>query len=446
MALPVKFERKVPDTMGDYAFFMGEPDGPMKFIESLGIEVPTYIDPRVDLRPAKGPKAPTLMYHVPWEFRGPYSPEELANYDPEREYELNKNGATRCTAINSGAGGDPTSRSIPGSHCARAAINRSPFCTSHGGALHPADKLFTRERGIVPSDTRRLNRIQKVELKLIAVEDLTDEEIIRGAVQMEDGHYMEVSKKAQKWFANAVKSEMMRRVDKHLNAKVFDMLGVMEDMAKSDLNEARDRIDSAKWWIERVIGKTPDVLITNKTDKPFESMMTDVTSGSREAYRESVRGAAIEEDNPNIVEGVVVSEAFDETEGPENSGEQIVSLDDEGDAGEESDSDNEPDSAPGGVPSVEISPPNGDGATVEANDAISQRIEDAKELAKQRKEAKERIQKARKRRFAAKAQGRTDLNDLAYEIEFKNETDYQGRPQTRLRFIAPDAVKLPRGR
>lgn len=446
MALPVKFERKVPDTMGDYAFFMGEPDGPMKFIESLGIEVPTYIDPRVDLRPKKGPKAPTLTYHVPWEFRGPYSPEELANYDPEREYELNKNGATRCTAINSGAGGDPTSRSIPGSHCARAAINRSPFCTSHGGALHPADKLFTRERGIVPSDTRKLNRLQKVELKLITVEDLTDEEIIRGAVQMDDGHYMEVSKKAQKWFANAVKSEMMRRVDKHLNAKVFDMLGVMEDMAKSDLNEARDRIDSAKWWIERVIGKTPDVLITNKTDKPFESMMTDVTSGSREAYRESVRGTAITEDNTNVIEGVVVSESFDEGSSSGVSAEQIVCLDDDDDAGEVADSDNELDSAPGGVQEAEtlqssIAPEEG-----EEDDAISQRIKDAKELAQLRKDAKERIQKARKRRFAAKAQGRTDLNDLAYEIEFKNETDYQGRPQTRLRFIAPDAVKLPRGR
>ena len=70
------------------AMYMGEPDGPMRFIKSLGMEVPTYIDPRNDLKStykSAGAHIP-VDYHVPPNMRGTYTPQQLADYDPEKNY------------------------------------------------------------------------------------------------------------------------------------------------------------------------------------------------------------------------------------------------------------------------------------------------------------------------------------------------------------------------
>lgn len=449
MSAPVKFEREVPR---GGQFYMGEPDGPMRFIKSLGMEVPTFISPRDDLRTqyrnAKAHK--NVDYHIPISKRGVYRPESLADYDPDFDYSVTDTGMVRCGGIMQ-----------RGKICQKSARNHTGFCSNHGGALHPADKLFISERGIMPSDVTKMSRMQMVEMGIIKVNELTDEEIAKGAIRNDDGTFTPNSQLVSAKINAQMRTEFFERADRFIRENVMDMLGEMRRIALSPVEEAKDKIQAIQWLTERALGKTPDVLITNQTDKPFDQLLGDISGGSREEYRNSQRELAgglidgefeskiivddededdseIDDENvadaevadvPNgvqiqVIEGDVVevdSSDIPESEGAQEIGSRILPMESPGDSVAESDS-------------------------VEGRTAAQLGVTNPAEIAAMRKAQKDAIKRRRNKRYAARAIGATTLDDLPYHLVFKEcETQRDGK-FIRMKLVAPEDQKSPQTR
>lgn len=449
MSAPVKFEREVPR---GGQFYMGEPDGPMRFIKSLGMEVPTFISPRDDLRTqyrnAKAHK--NVDYHIPISKRGVYRPESLADYDPDFDYSVTDTGMVRCGGIMQ-----------RGKICQKSARNHTGFCSNHGGALHPADKLFISERGIMPSDVTKMSRMQMVEMGIIKVSELTDEEIAKGAIRNNDGTFTPNSQLVSAKINAQMRTEFFERADRFIRENVMDMLGEMRRIALSPVEEAKDKIQAIQWLTERALGKTPDVLITNQTDKPFDQLLGDISGGSREEYRNSQRELAgglidgefkskiivddedyeddeIDDENvadaevadvPNgvqiqVIEGDVVevdSSDIPESEGAQEIGSRILPMESPGDSVAESDS-------------------------VEGRTAAQLGVTNPAEIAAMRKAQKDAIKRRRNKRYAARAIGATTLDDLPYHLVFKEcETQRDGK-FIRMKLVAPEDQKSPQTR
>ena len=413
------------------SLYMGDPDGPLRFIKSLGMEVPTYISPRIDLQTQYRSAGAHVCvdYHIPPDCRGVYVPTQLADYDPDTHYPLTDKHKVRCGGLKP-----------DGQICQKAARNRTGFCSNHGGSLHPADKLFASERGIMPSDPTKLTRLQKVEMGMIAVRELTDEEIAKQQVRNDDGTFSKTTPVLAARIIAQMRQEFFERADRFVRENALDLMEEMRKIAMSNVAEDKDKIQAITWLTERALGKTPDVLITNKTDAPFDQLMGDVVGGSREAFRNQ-SGLA----QPQTPGGV-----------PTFFGE------------EDDDEDESPNPEPLPLGWCKECGTNCDGMHVVlgsektvspellsgANDATTGQVESRSpmdqdsgvvDIAKARKEAKDRIRRHRNRKYAAKAQGKTDINDLWFDIEFKDYHLKSGTV-TRLKIITPEAMKAPRMR
>lgn len=453
MSAPVKFVREVPR---GGQFYMGEPDGPMRFIKSLGFEVPTFISPRDDLRTqyrnAKAHK--NVDYHIPISKRGVYRPESLADYDPDFDYSVTDTGMVRCGGIMQ-----------RGKICQKSARNHTGFCSNHGGALHPADKLFISERGIMPSDVTRMTRMQMVEMGIIKVNELTDEEIAKGAIRNDDGTFTPNSQLVSAKINAQMRAEFFERSDRFIRENVMDMLEEMRRIALSPVEEAKDKIQAIQWLTERALGKTPDVLITGKTDNNFDQLLGDITGGSRDEYRNSQRQLAGGLIDGEFESKIIIDEEEDEDdESPdiqvdvEDEVPQVPVVFEDGDTIE--------------VDSAAITRTNGDGAVrVETgskeqdvrgrpqSDSAGESGSDAQRAAKSeltetnpaviaqmRKDQKEAIKRRRNRRYAARAIGATTLDDLPYHLVFKEcETQRDGK-FVRMKLVAPEDQKSPQTR
>lgn len=466
--------------------YMGNPDGPRRFVETLGEEVPTYIDPRDDLKTKSNPTAHVSVdYHIPPPLRGTYEPKELANYDPNSHYPLTNKGTVQCTGIRKG----------DGSPCRRAAQNRTGVCAAHGGALHPADKLYSAARGIAPTDVERLSRLEKVMCGVIPLSELSDEEISRQMIRDDDGTWVKPLPKIAPKLNQQMHAEFFKRANDYIRTNTLDMLKVMVEIANSNANEPADRQKAAQWMVERSLGKTPDVLLTNKTDKPFEQLFTDIVSGSREEYRQSVRG---ELSDPNVIDGEIViidqedeedddEHAVDGGEVPESAGNGSRAETDHAGTNASASSQSPGSAIPdnrNGIGHHTDRPESNDdsysnvvgrngtqpvfdtqipGNADDAKSGIRSRDRDNQELnssgvvsdpvpltpeqiALERKKVKERIIAARKRRYAARSKGLNTTDNLWFDIEFKRELQDDGSYRNRMRVITPDRVKLPKTR
>lgn len=421
-----KYVREIP---AGAIMYMGEPDGPMRFVKSLGMEVPTYRDPRNDLKSdhVAGSRAhKSVDYHIPPSMRGTYVPTDLPDFDPDVNYPLTSKLKVRCGGLKP-----------DGQICHKSAMNRTGFCSNHGGALHPADKFYTVKRGVAPTTVENLSRLDKVLLGIIPVGELSDEEISRQKIRDDNGLWVEPSAKIAPKLHKEMNAEFFKRANDYIRSNTLDMLKVMVQIAESDLNEPADRQKAAQWMVERSLGKTPDILLTNKSDKPFEQMFTDIVSGSREEYRNSVQK---ELTDPNVIDGeiVVIGEDEDENDEPAMDGSPVRESVSDG-IGTQEEQTYERDDSGGNGEETEDCRSGGDSIDADAVIAEQQR------KARERQEAKERILKARKRRFAAKAQGLDSVENVGYELKF-SKTQLGGQTVTRMKLVAPEDVNLPKTR
>ena len=371
---------------------IGKPDGPIRFVESLGMDVPTYLDPRDDLIPRQAKHFKRLDYHVPFKMRGMYRPDQLPDsvYEKRRgRIKVNLEGFVLCDDNNQA-----------GFPCSNPAVNRSLKCRNHGGALHPCDKKLspaTNQLGLMAAAEGQaaiaaLDRVQRFMQGFLTVEDLDDDEIVGGYVRDSNGVPINNQRIGVRFQQDMVK-ELARRMNKFLQMKLPNMLKVMTDIAESDIVEPQDRIKAAIWCSERVMGKTPDVVIHGTTGKPYESIFENLESGSREAYR--INSSRSIESGAEIFDAETVEEGTDEDFAEV---EEISERDD---------------SETSEFQTIEVD------YSQKPPDKIEKYVtlEQQRKLAKERRE---RIKKAKSRRFAARAAGVSTVANTPWLIDWRS--------------------------
>lgn len=414
---------------------MGDPDGPEVFIPSLGREVPTYIDPRVDLITNKRTAAifKRLSYHVPFKLRGIYKPEWLPHDYAEHmgeagEIRTNFEGFVMCSETSKASGGDK---------CGNLAVNRTNVCRNHGGALHPADKKFgggaIMTASVIANNPERvaaLDRTQKFMQGLLAVEDLTDDEITGAYVLTDDGRPVSNTKLGVKFQQMMVK-ELHRRMNNFMQMKLPTMLKRVAEIAESDIVEPETALKAAIWTAERQMGKTPEVLIHAQTGAPYESILDRLESGSRDAYRKSVESQRVENAQLEIGTGGSGTPGVYSEDGEPLD---VFEVDD----GEEDPDDGEGNSrdADAAADFVRIRP--GDESRTDdesghgSGESSYSRATELEEKAAKAKRIIAERKKAQKRRYAARAQGATQLNDMWWLPIFKDRIVQRGGKKVKM--------------
>jgi hypothetical protein len=319
-----------------------------------------------------------------------------------------------------------------------------------------------KKRGITDVEVSKLDRVTKFIKGFLDPKDLTDDELMGRYILNEQkfgdsdkvlpaGHgffkvpfaVIENSSGSRASggtagrFQAKLNKELSLRLNEYIKSKSMRAIQVVFEIADSELVEPGDRFKAATWLAERVIGKTPEVLLTGDASKVYETIFdTSVESGSREDYRKSIessRGESLDDSGSN-------------QRGRNNSASEILDAETEEDYiyGQEDDLEASPgivgygssdgsetsglgNSGQSGVRGFSESVP-GAGESTNSFEARDGRDSDTGltvhgEKRTEYRDEKERLrkarQKAKQRRFAARAVGATSLDRLPYFLEFK---------------------------
>jgi hypothetical protein len=409
---------------------LGAADGPPRFIDSLDCEVATFSSPRLDLitpRPGGGDNLKTfkrLDYHVPFVFRGEFRPEQWPEnfYKQHSQVRITSDGFVLCSGFSARANG----------LCSNKAVNRTLFCRNHGGALHPADKKLSGQTlAPMPADRiENLDRTQKFMQGFLTVEELDDDEITNSFVRTNDGRPVKSIAMGRK-FEQIIAKELHARINRYLLSKTPRAMEVLFQIVDSDMVEPADRLKAIAMLADRTLGKPADVTINYQAEeKPYESIVSRVVGGSREEYRKSVassRGedqrSGVHSDSGRIVDAQIVDEKEPDIE-EFDSGEDddlVVRNDDVqvgkfGATGEGISNGWDANEDGNRIPAASIS----DDDASRGKQYDKSFLEESERKRKEQEEARDRIKKARSKRFAQRATGSiTSTGNPGYLLEYK---------------------------
>jgi hypothetical protein len=245
--------------------FVGYPDGPKVFVAELGTEVSTFTVP-------PGGKFPALKHHVPLNKRGPFRPEDLANFDPKREYRTNAVGFLLCYA-----------KTKADEKCKRKAINRFPRCNFHGGSLHPLDHIVQELPDSETEDEATLSRYQQFLAKQITVDDLDDEELLAFGFRTASGRIFKPRNVPRELVQQFTKAIFDRSLDK-LKSSALAAAETLTSIMLDDSVDANIRVKAATEVLDRTLGKAPQ-LVAFTGNAPWEEIFEGITTATREESR-----------------------------------------------------------------------------------------------------------------------------------------------------------------
>lgn len=254
---------------------VGKPNGPKIYVPELGCEVATFTD-----KPEGN--VPALRYHVPFDKRGPFRPEQLANYDEEREYRTDYHGYVLCYA-----------RTQLGEACKRQAENRFPRCNVHGGRLHPMDRLVKQKKEPEGAQPKPLSRYQQFLAKQITIDDLDDEEILSFGFRKPNGGIFKprnIPREIINEFTKAIYDRALSEIKVNAVEAAKTLASIMTDTN----NDASIRLKAAEAILDRSIGKAPQQLNIT-AGAPWEEIFESITTATRQQSR-AARGDIIDVD------------------------------------------------------------------------------------------------------------------------------------------------------
>lgn len=414
---------------------LGEPDGPMRFIPQFGFEVPTYIDPREDLKnfdPKSENAVIRVDYHIPFAKRGKFK-----IYDWPEPYRLkyanqriDLEGFCLCMGLNSA-----------GLPCGRFAVNRTHFCSVHGGGLHRADKKLSQQANVnIPQDrVEKLDRPQQFMQGFLSVEDLDDDEIKGKFIRNRDGFEVKARALGIK-FEQEITKEFHRRINEYLISKTPKALQVLTEIIESDMVEPADRLKAIGMLTDRTLGKPADIILHGNTDKPYESIFDEIENGgSREDYRKRVASTRLEiessgSEEPQDAEEVNY-ESYDSEEVPLEGLSGNENVHDSEESGLRRDMDHDK--------GTNVDRTNASDDTRDENETLGV-VDEITARRAALKAAKSRIQNAKKRRFAARAVGASSVNSVPFGLEFHIIKSGKFAGKLRMRLVAPSAMSEAR--
>ena len=234
--------------------FVGYPDGPRKFVPEIGLELDTFTEPA-------GGKHPALNYHVPLNFRGPFKPEMLANFDAEYDYRVDQYGWALCCA-----------KTQSDTACSRKAMNRYPRCVVHGGRLHPLDKLLTETGELETSEP--LTRYQQFIAGQITCDDLDDEELMAFGFRKADGKIFKPKNVPRDMVTAFTAAIFARSLDK-LKSSSLEAANTLVSLMSDPSVDANVRLRCATELLDRTLGKAPLVVSLN-ANAPWETVFESI--------------------------------------------------------------------------------------------------------------------------------------------------------------------------
>lgn len=249
---------------------VGIPDGPVKFVEELGEDVPTFRK--------EPPRRKCLMHHVPLHKRGTFRPDQLANYDPTREYRTDPMGYLLCYAkVKDQTTGEER-------RCKRKAENRFPRCASHGGGLHPWDKVAEKpSQPLTEEQFQAMSRYQQYKAGFITIDDLTDEELALQGFRAKNGKIYQ-PKKLDRELALAFNRALFDRASQELRNGTVKAATTLVKMVEDPNLDAALRLKAATEILDRNLGKAANV-VTVTHQAPWEEMFEAIQGGKRRDAR-----------------------------------------------------------------------------------------------------------------------------------------------------------------
>lgn len=376
---------------------VGIPDGPAVFIAEIGQEVPTFsVEP--------GGKFPALRHHVPFNCRGPYRPNELANYSPEMPYRTDDFEYVLCEE-----------RTKAGALCEKRAVNRWPACQLHGGRLHPLDKLEKE----LPEDqeTQELSRYQQFMAGQITVDDLDDEELAVGGFRNKNGGITK-PRKLPREITEAFNRAIFDRAHQELKANTVSAARTVAEIMRNPVIEPDIRLKAASIMLDRNLGKAPQVVALTG-DKAFEEIFSDIFSGTRSESRRArgIIDVEVEESD----ERSAPIEASTAPTGIVNDSNELPEL---------------PSPEANGNNAIGDSEEQFDDRIYKRNPAVIEPVIEVKPFEYDFSDQREAIKNATKKRYASRALG-VDLTSPNYPLQ------KEVLPNGFIRFVDPEGMAGP---
>jgi len=235
--------------------FVGYPDGEKVFVAEFGTEVGTFTQ-------APGGRHPALKHHVPLSLRGPFRAEQLANYDPTREYRTDPYGFVLCLA----------KTKQDDKLCIRKAVNRYPRCVVHGGRLHPMD-LLVKETG-EPETEATMSRYQLYLAGQITTDDLDDEELLGFGFRTPGGSIFK-PKNITRDMVTAFTKELFGRSLEKLKTSSLTAAETLVSLMLDETVDANVRRQCAESILDRTLGKAP-LQVSITATAPWETVFESI--------------------------------------------------------------------------------------------------------------------------------------------------------------------------
>ena len=217
--------------------------------------------------------------------RGDYRPQDLANFDPQKNYRTDVLGKVLCYAFNQS-----------GERCSKRAVNRYPRCDIHGGRLHPLDKLVRdEEKAANEAEGQALSRYRQFLAGQLSVDDLEDEELATCGFRAANGSIFK-PKNVPREMAQAFTRAIYERAQAELRSLTVEAAQTMGEIMKNKNVEPDIRLKAALSIVERNLGKTPQVYAITDA-KAYEEVFDGILHVSRD---ESRRARGVESSSPAI--------------------------------------------------------------------------------------------------------------------------------------------------
>lgn len=121
----------------------------------------------------------------------------------------------------------------------------------------------------------------------LAVDELDNEELSRGVPRTDDGGFHTLADAAARslpqQLQNSIKAELYRRAEGKLHSHLLDAIDSIVQIA-TDGELDKDRLRASQYLLERVMGKTPEVVHFSQ-EKPWQMVLEAVETSTRKRAR-----------------------------------------------------------------------------------------------------------------------------------------------------------------
>jgi hypothetical protein len=151
----------------------------------------------------------------------------------------------------------------------------------------------------------KLTRQQAFDRGLITVQDLDDEELRAGRCRDELGRIPRNKNKTEpvpRDIHDEIIAEHEARWNQNLREKLDTMTEVIAGVALDDTAEPRDRMEAAKWIIERVAGKAPERVNVTVNKLPWEEMIHGIAKRTK-AEHDALKAGTIDAEVVDVPTG-----------------------------------------------------------------------------------------------------------------------------------------------